>query len=97
VRNTAIIHYARLATHDAVSLTMLTTLSPRILLRAPKSSYPSTTASIIGSDRSARAPRPADLGAPMEIETRSFQMQNKSFVLSQCYAVTAVSLFVTKL
>jgi hypothetical protein len=29
---------------------------------------------------------------PMEIETRSFRMQNKSFVLSQCYAVTAVSL-----
>jgi hypothetical protein len=25
----------------------------------------------------------------MEIETRSFQMQNKSLVLSQCYAVTA--------
>jgi hypothetical protein len=34
---------------------------------------------------------------PMEIETRSFQMQKKSFVLSQCYAVTAVSLFVIKL
>jgi hypothetical protein len=33
----------------------------------------------------------------MEIETRSFQMQNKSFVLSQCYAVTAVSLLVIKL
>jgi hypothetical protein len=33
----------------------------------------------------------------MEIETRSFQMQNKSFVLSQCYAVTAVSLFVIRL
>jgi hypothetical protein len=26
---------------------------------------------------------------PVEIETRSFQMQNKSFVLSPCYAVTA--------
>jgi hypothetical protein len=34
---------------------------------------------------------------PMEIETRSFQMQNKSIVLSQCYAVTAASLFVIKL
>jgi hypothetical protein len=33
----------------------------------------------------------------MEIETRSFQMQNKSFVLLQCYAVTAVSLLVIKL
>ena len=29
----------------------------------PKSSYPSTAASIFGSDRAAMAPRPADLGA----------------------------------
>ena len=33
----------------------------------------------------------------MEIETRSFQMQKKSFVLSQRYAAIAVSLFLTKL
>jgi hypothetical protein len=35
--------------------------------------------------------------APMGIETRSFQMQNESFVLPQCCAVTAASLFVIKL
>jgi hypothetical protein len=34
---------------------------------------------------------------PMEIEALSFQMQYKSFVLSQSYAVTAASLFVIKL
>jgi hypothetical protein len=34
---------------------------------------------------------------PREIETLSFQMQDKSFVLSRCYAVSAASLFVIKL
>jgi hypothetical protein len=32
----------------------------------------------------------------MEIETLSCKMQNQSFVLSLCYAVTAVSLLVKK-
>jgi hypothetical protein len=49
------------------------------------------------AELTARCRRPLRnaVAPPMEIETRSFQMQKKSFVLSQCYAVTAVSLFVS--